>query len=100
MLGTARMHATIGSGIVISKEQAGEYALDVFDAGWHPVIRDALAYWRGHPPLPGRPSRMLRAETAAFVSHVIDLAGQAGDQPGDARAGLAGRWPGPGSGAD
>ena len=74
VLGTARMHATIRYGTVISKEQAGEYALDVFDADWHPVIRDALAYWRGLPPL-GRTSRVLRAETAAFVSHVIDVAG-------------------------
>ena len=74
-LGTARMHATIRSGTVISKEEAGEYALDVFDPGWHPVIRDALAYWRGLPALPGRTSRVLRAETAGFVSHVIDAAG-------------------------
>jgi Domain of unknown function (DUF4111) len=78
VLGTARMHATICSGTVISKEQAGEYALDVFDAGWHPVLHDALAYWRGLPPRPGRTSRVLRTETAAFVTHVIDAAGSAG----------------------
>ncbi len=58
---------------------AGSVALGGFraDAGWHPVIRDALAYWRGLPPLPGRTSRVLRAETAAFVSRVIDVAGSA-----------------------
>lgn len=83
VLGTARMHATIRSGTVISKEQAGEYALDVFDAGWHPVIRDALTYWRGLPPLPGRTSRALRVETAAFVSHVIDVAGSDTRPAGD-----------------
>ena len=34
VFGVARMHATIGTGTVIGKEQAGEYALGVFDAGW------------------------------------------------------------------
>jgi hypothetical protein len=75
VFGVARMHATIGTGTVIDKEQAGEYALAVFDAGWHPVIRDALAYWRGLPPVPNRSSRAVRAETAAFVSHVVGLVG-------------------------
>lgn len=75
VLGVARMHATIRAGTVIGKEQAGEYAFGVFDAGWHPVIRDALTYWRCLPPVPNRPARALRAETAAFVSHVVGLAG-------------------------
>lgn len=87
VLGTARMHATIRTGTVISKEQAGEYALGVFGSGWHPVIRDALAYWRGLPPLPGRTFRVLRTETAAFVSHVIDLAGTGRQSGGEARTG-------------
>lgn len=46
-----------------------------YDAGWHPVIRDALAYWRCLPPVPNRSSRALRTETAAFVSHVVGLVG-------------------------
>jgi hypothetical protein len=74
VLGTARMHATIRTGTVISKEAAGEYALDVFGPGWHPVIQDALAYWRGLARAPGRTPRMLRAETASFVMHVADQA--------------------------
>ncbi|MBV9382462.1 MAG: DUF4111 domain-containing protein [Streptosporangiaceae bacterium] len=75
VLGTARMHATIRTGTVISKEQAGEYALGVFGDRWHPVIHDALDYWRGLPARPGRGSRALRAETAAFVTHVVHIAG-------------------------
>ena len=75
VFGVARMHATIRTGTVIGKEQAGEYALEVFNAGWHPVIRDALAYWRCLPPVPNRSSRALRTETAAFVSHVAGLVG-------------------------
>jgi Domain of unknown function (DUF4111)/Nucleotidyltransferase domain len=75
VLGVARMHVTISTGTVVSKEEAGEYALDVFDPEWHPVIRDALAYWRCLPPVPRRTSRNLRTETAAFVLHVVDLVG-------------------------
>ena len=58
-----------------ARQLAGEYALGVFDAGWHPVIRDALAYWRRLPPVPNRSSRAVRTETAAFVSHVVGLVG-------------------------
>ncbi len=75
VLGTARMHATITTGEVISKEQAGEYALASFDARWHPVIHDALSYWRGLPARSIRPRRALRAEAVAFVLHVIELVG-------------------------
>jgi Domain of unknown function (DUF4111)/Nucleotidyltransferase domain len=77
VLGTARMHATITTGEVITKERAGEYALANFDQSWHPIIHDALAYWRGLPPRPGRPGRTLRAETADFVRHIIELVGAA-----------------------
>lgn len=75
VLSVARMHATISTGKVISKEQAGEYALDVFGARWHPIIGDALAYWRGLAPPARRTSAALSAETAAFVSEVVGLVG-------------------------
>jgi hypothetical protein len=75
VLGVARMHATTRTGTVVSKEEAGVYALDVFEAAWHPVIRDALAYWRVLPRARHRTPRTLRTETAAFVLHVIDLVG-------------------------
>lgn len=77
VLGTARMHATISTGEVVSKERAGEYALETFDAAWHPIIHDALTYWRGLPPSSGRPARTMRSETAAFVLHIVDLVGAA-----------------------
>jgi hypothetical protein len=73
VLGTARMHATIATGEVITKEQAGDYALDTFDPEWRPIINDALTYWRNLPQSSSRPPQTLRAETAAFVLHVIDL---------------------------
>ncbi|MFI6906790.1 nucleotidyltransferase domain-containing protein [Nonomuraea sp. NPDC050394] len=65
-LGPPRLHHTIVTGGVISKEAAGEYALDVFDARWHPFLRGALAYWRGGPPAEVRPG-----EAAEFVLDVI-----------------------------
>jgi hypothetical protein len=54
---------------------AGEYAMTVCVAGRRPVIRDALAHSR--PPLAPSVPRALQAETAAFISHAIDIAGQA-----------------------
>ena len=57
---------------MISKEAAGEYALDVFPAPWHPLIAEALAYWRGEPDRL-RLSPPLRARrTAEFVLLVAD----------------------------
>ncbi len=72
VLSTARMHATIMTGVVISKERAGAYALDTFAPTWHPLIHDALTYWRGLPAHTHRPSQAIRTETAAFVLHVVD----------------------------
>lgn len=75
VLSVARMHATISTGEVISKEQAGDYALGVFGTQWHPIIGDALDYWRGLHPRARRTSAALPAETAAFVSEVVGLVG-------------------------
>ncbi|MGZ4684098.1 MAG: aminoglycoside adenylyltransferase domain-containing protein [Acidimicrobiales bacterium] len=44
-----RLHHTVATGEVISKEAAGKYALDTFDRSFHPVITEALAYRRGEP---------------------------------------------------
>ena len=70
-LGAPRLHHTIATGAVISKEQAGEYALDVFDARWHPLVRDALAYWRGEGSA-FRPAGRSRQDTADFVAMVVE----------------------------
>jgi hypothetical protein len=43
VLAPARLHHTIVTGEVISKEAAAQYALDTFEARWHPLIRLALA---------------------------------------------------------
>jgi hypothetical protein len=71
-LGAPRLHATIATGDVLSKEAAGEYALATFGDEWRPVVEEGLAYRRGEPS-PGHyrdRGQRLRA-TAAFVQEVV-----------------------------
>lgn len=49
VLGSPRLHHTVITGEVISKEAAGEYALDVFGGRWEPLLRAALDYRWGRP---------------------------------------------------
>lgn len=73
VLGVPRLHATVATGDVLSKEAAGEYALDRFDQEWHPLIREALAYWREEPPRWRSRHRPHRPEAVGeFMLHVID----------------------------
>jgi hypothetical protein len=73
-LGPPRLHHTIATGHVISKEQAGEYAFDVFPPRWHPLIADALAYRRGEPSRLRLALRDRARHTAEFVLEVIEAA--------------------------
>jgi ribosomal protein S18 acetylase RimI-like enzyme len=72
ILGAPRLHVTITTGEVVSKEAAGEHALATFDERWHPVVREGLAYWRGEPVADPRfADREVRwHETAGFVLEV------------------------------
>lgn len=71
VLGASRLHCTIATGDIVSKEAAGEYALATFDRRWHPLIHEALAYWREEPDRL-RASVVERARlTAGFVDEVI-----------------------------
>ncbi len=74
VLGAPRLHYTIATGEIASKEDAAAHALAVFDPRWRPLIEDALAWWRIEPsprPYRGRSARR-RHDAAEFVSHVID----------------------------
>lgn len=73
-LGPPRLHHTIRTGEVISKEAAGEYALDTFASEWHPLLHEALAYWRDEPPPNDRfEDPAVRVATSAeFVLSVVD----------------------------
>jgi hypothetical protein len=76
VLGAPRLHYTLATGAIISKQAAAHYALATFDARWHLVIEDALAFWHGAPvPQAYRrhPLRRLR-DAGRFVDSVIDAA--------------------------
>lgn len=76
VLGAPRLHYTIATGAIASKEAAGRYALETFDPRWHALIEDALAFWREEPalePYRRHPSRRNR-DAAAFVDCVIEAA--------------------------
>jgi len=76
-LGAPRLHHTIATGRVISKEAAGAYARDVFPPVWHPLLDEALAYRHHHVNPSFRVSPAARGRlTAAFVLHVADAAGE------------------------
>jgi hypothetical protein len=73
VLGAPRLHRTIVAGDIVSKEEAGEYALATFDRRWRPLIEEALAYWRGELRAgPFRPARRRRRAAARFVLEVAD----------------------------
>lgn len=80
VLGAPRLHCTITTGQVVSKEAAGEYALAEFAPHWRPLVNEALAYWReeadGLRLSPGGRARL----TAEFVMHVVDSSGGRRDE--------------------
>jgi Domain of unknown function (DUF4111) len=76
VLGAPRLHYTIATGGIATKEAAAHYALEVFEPRWHGLIEDALAFRRGKPPSAQyrrRPVRRCR-DAAEFVVCVIDVA--------------------------
>jgi hypothetical protein len=77
VLGAPRLHYTIETGEVISKETAAEYALDTFDNEWHPIIKEGLAYWRGESTDPAFSDVRIRARrTSEFVLEVCRSASE------------------------
>lgn len=72
VLGVPRLHCTITTGEVISKEVAAEYAWSNFPDRWHALISEALAYWREEPNQLSVSLRDRTELTAEFVSEVID----------------------------
>lgn len=72
VLGASRLHRTVATGEVVSKEAAGEHALGAFGRRWHPIVEAALAYRRQETAGPERRSARARTqETAAFVLEVV-----------------------------
>jgi hypothetical protein len=76
VLGAPRLHYTIATGDIVSKEAAGEYALDTFDSEWHPIIKEGLGYWRGEPADPAyRDIRTRARRTGEFILETVRSAG-------------------------
>ncbi len=72
VLGAPRLHFTIATGEIATKERAGSYALETFAPRWHPLIRDALAYRRAEREPAYRPrAQERRRDAAAFVQTVV-----------------------------
>jgi hypothetical protein len=86
VLGAPRLHHTIATGEIISKEAAGEYAMEAFDRHWRPIIDEGLRYWRGEPPNPAFADPAVRSRrTAEFVLEVVRSAkdGRSPGRPGE-----------------
>ncbi|WP_340682635.1 nucleotidyltransferase domain-containing protein [Amycolatopsis coloradensis] len=61
VLGPPRLHHTLVTGDLISKESAAEYALDTFGQRWLPLVRAALAQREGEPfPVSPQPRELVR----------------------------------------
>lgn len=76
VLGAPRLHYTIATGKIATKEAAARYALEVFEPRWRGLIEDAIAFWRGEAPSEpyrGHPHRRYR-DAVEFVACVIDAA--------------------------
>lgn len=80
-LGAPRLLATIATGEIIGKEAAGLYALDVLDARHHPVLLEALAFWRGEPERLGGSIAERRRRTNDLVLDVVEAARQRSAAP-------------------
>lgn len=72
VLGPPRLHCTIRTGDIVSKSDAGRYALDTFDERWHPLVTEALAHRRGEKPTSSWSSAQERDRAVAgFVLDVV-----------------------------
>jgi hypothetical protein len=90
-LGAPRLHRTITVGDIVTKERAGNHAIDAFDARWHPLLRTALAYRTGGATVRDRVAGALGGvagdeveqvrETGRFVREVVRSAHAAAAAP-------------------
>jgi hypothetical protein len=73
VLGVSRLHYTLATGGIISKEGAGMYALDAFPERWHRVVHECLRIRRGEDsPSLYRTPMTRRHEALAFIGMVIE----------------------------
>jgi predicted nucleotidyltransferase len=73
VLGAPRLHYTLTTGEIATKEAAAHYALEVFEHRWHGLIDDALRWWHGEASAPSyrRHPRRRLLDAVEFVECVI-----------------------------
>ena len=71
VLGVTRLHATIRSGDIISKQQAGHYAQTIFPVEWHRIIQTAMQIRSTNSPHLYRNIFRRRLDALAFMSMVV-----------------------------
>lgn len=75
VLGVARLHYTVATSRITSKTAAGQYALDVFDRRWVPIVSEAIRL-RADPTLASDYADLAQRRLAvvAFMSTAIESA--------------------------
>jgi hypothetical protein len=82
VLGVARLHHTVETGLICSKTDGGRYARSAFGPRWHRVLDECLRIRTARPGRPRYASPVARRRDALdFVAAVI-AAGTAGPGPG------------------
>ena len=73
VLGVTRLHYTLSTGRITSKEGAGRYALEAFPERWHRVVNECLRIRRGGAsPSLYRTPLTRRHEALGYIAMVID----------------------------
>jgi hypothetical protein len=76
VLGVLRQFYSSREGEIVTKTQAGEYALTCLEERWHPVIREALALREGHRPLKRRLRLQRALDARGLLREVIQRCSQ------------------------
>jgi hypothetical protein len=75
VLGVPRLHYTLATGEVVSKAEAGDYALETFADRWKPIVTEALRLRLGEGEQEEAYRRrplVRRREALDFMTHVIE----------------------------
>lgn len=71
VLGVSRLHYTLATGEITSKEGAGVYALGVFPAKWHRITEEALRIRRANRERSSYGNLLARRRDAHAFSHMV-----------------------------
>ncbi len=72
VLGVSRLFYTLNEKGIVSKEQAGEYALQTVPKNWHKIINEALRLRKGIPTSYYKSVFERRKDAVAYIDFIID----------------------------